>query len=184
MNQRSITSSVTLHSKCHKSIRNIARTRWRLFRRTESCMVSIPHELIPGSSNTCYQEGNPSVSNTIILSTSMIRRQQQVQHNYNICWNESPFLILTSFFVLLQLQHSFRDMVSSRDFLCSLIPDSDDPPLLIDMVPGSEMTRANWWEIWTAGVAVYVRCIQNLGARGAAINLGKLTFSKDKLRFS
>ena len=44
-------------------------------------------------------------------------------------------------------------------------------PLIVDLAPGSETTREKWWNIWTAGVAVYTMCIQK-GTMGTAINLG------------
>ena len=35
-----------------------------------------------------------------------------------------------------------------------------------------ELTKASWWDIWTAGVAVNTLCIQN-GLKGIASDLGK-----------
>ena len=51
-------------------------------------------------------------------------------------------------------------------------PDELPAVLKVDMV-GEEVTIASWWEIWTAGVAVYTLCIQK-GRAGVGWNLGKL----------
>lgn len=45
-------------------------------------------------------------------------------------------------------------------------------PLLVDMPVTGDVTRASWWDIWTAGVAVNTLCIQN-GLKGTSSDLGK-----------
>ena len=45
-------------------------------------------------------------------------------------------------------------------------------PLLVDMPTTADVTRASWWDIWTAGVAVNTLCIQN-GLKGTSSDLGK-----------
>lgn len=35
-----------------------------------------------------------------------------------------------------------------------------------------EVTKASWWDIWTAGVALNTLCIQN-GLKGTSSDLGK-----------
>lgn len=45
-------------------------------------------------------------------------------------------------------------------------------PLLVDMLSTAGVAKASWWNIWTAGVAVYTMCIQN-GRKGTASNIGK-----------
>ena len=35
-----------------------------------------------------------------------------------------------------------------------------------------DVTKASWWDIWTAGVAVNTLCIQN-GLKGTSSDLGK-----------
>lgn len=47
-----------------------------------------------------------------------------------------------------------------------------DGPLLVDMTTTGEVTKASWWDIWTAGVAVNTLCIQN-GLKGTSSDLGK-----------
>ncbi|KAL6716053.1 hypothetical protein ACLMJK_007015 [Lecanora helva] len=44
-------------------------------------------------------------------------------------------------------------------------------PLLVDLDPGSKVNRESWWNIWTAGIAVYTICVQQ-GRMGTFINLG------------
>lgn len=44
-------------------------------------------------------------------------------------------------------------------------------PLLVDMRTTGDVTRASWWDIWTAGVAVNTLCIQN-GLAGTSTDLG------------
>lgn len=46
-------------------------------------------------------------------------------------------------------------------------------PLLVDMPTTGDVTKASWWDIWTAGVAVNTLCIQN-GLKGTSNDLGKL----------
>ena len=53
-------------------------------------------------------------------------------------------------------------------------------PLLVDMPTNVPATRSNWWDIWTAGVAVYNMCIQK-GKKGTAINLGKTSHEESSV---
>ncbi|CAD6592829.1 MAG: hypothetical protein ASARMPRED_006741 [Alectoria sarmentosa] len=56
------------------------------------------------------------------------------------------------------------------------LKDFNHGPLLVDMRTTGDVTRASWWDIWSAGVAVNTLCIQN-GLTGTSSDLESMEFS-------
>ncbi len=52
--------------------------------------------------------------------------------------------------------------------------------LLVDMPQNFPTTRASWWDIWTAGVAISTMCARD-GRAGTVSNLGKSISSRSRI---